>query len=201
MSPRGERPWLTRTDRGRPWHRYLRQRPVRPPRGLGVSVFDSVKRIGRKLCFPLAATKRATSNAGLVRSLCWDRFKMSIPVGAKGRPRAPALVSVDPGASLSRRWLETWRRGIICGMAEPTPKRRWFQFSLSSLLWLTFATALVLNSIRSHRQQVLLQARVSELEEELAVQANGSDRYIKMLKGKLLNAQRGLPGTKAGLSQ
>ena len=49
-------------------------------------------------------------------------------------------------------------------MTLPTPRRRWFQFSMASLLWLMLTVALAIVALREHRQRAILDAKAEARE-------------------------------------
>jgi hypothetical protein len=48
-------------------------------------------------------------------------------------------------------------------MSTPTTPRRWYHFSIASLLWLMLVVALLVAGFREHRQRVSLEADVAAL--------------------------------------
>jgi hypothetical protein len=52
-------------------------------------------------------------------------------------------------------------------MNIPTTPRRWYQFSIASLLWVMLVVALAVAGMRERSQRMALEARVAELTEQV----------------------------------
>jgi hypothetical protein len=78
-------------------------------------------------------------------------------------------------------------------MTPTPPRRRWFQFSIASLLWLTLVVALSIAGIREHRRRVMiLEAQEAELEAyaaKLEAQATSLKAKLKAVDSKLETAE------------
>ena len=100
-------------------------------------------------------------------------------------PGSQCKLRADRGGTEGRGWQTLNQRffsrrfGGECrieGMADHIPRRRWFQFSLASLLWLMLVIAVSVLGFRERQQRLILDAEVASLKAEVEWGSNAQQQ-------------------------